>query len=142
MIPQLYGDGVLVAGDAAAFVMNLGYTIRGMDLCVESARLAAETIIAAKEKGDFSKAALAAYETALNNSFVMRDMKHYRKMPAFIDNHRIFEQYPGMMEEIMQGLFLVDGQPPVKFSKKAMGAVKKVGIFKLAGDARRGLGAL
>ena len=138
MIPQLYGDGVLVAGDAAAFVMNLGYTIRGMDLCVESARLAAETIIAAKEKGDFSKAALAAYETALNNSFVMRDMKHYRKMPAFIDNHRIFEQYPGMMEEIMQGLFLVDGQPPVKFSKKAMGAVKKVGIFKLAGDARRG----
>ena len=142
MIPQLYGDGVLVAGDAAAFVMNLGYTIRGMDLCVESARLAAETIIAAKEKGDFSKSALAAYETALNNSFVMRDMKHYRKMPAFIDNHRIFEQYPGMMEEIMQGLFLVDGQPPVKFSKKAMGAVKKVGIFKLAGDARRGLGAL
>ena len=78
MIPQLYGDGVIVAGDAAALVMNLGFTIRGMDLCAESARLAAETIIAAKEKGDYSKASLSLYEKKLNDSFIVKDMKHYR----------------------------------------------------------------
>ena len=142
MIPQLYSDGVIVAGDAAALVMNLGFTIRGMDLCTESARLAAETIIAAKEKGDYSKASLSLYEKKLNESFIVKDMKHYRKMPAFIDNHRIFEQYPGMMEDIMKGLWLVDGSNPRKFMKTAMGAVKKVGIFKLLGDVRKAMGAL
>lgn len=142
MIPQLYADGVLVAGDAAALVMNLGFTIRGMDCCTESARLAAETIIEAKEKGDFSKAALSLYEKKLNDSFVFTDMKHFRKMPAFIDNHRIFEQYPGMINEMMRGLFLVDGSKPEKFTKTAMGAVKKVGIFKILGDVRKGMGAL
>ncbi len=142
MIPELYRDGVLVAGDAAALVMNMGYTVRGMDLCIESGRLAAETIIAAKESGDFSKKFLARYEEALNNSFVMADMKHYRKLPAFIENHRIFEQYPGLLDEIMSGLFMMHGQKPEKLVKKALGAVKKVGILNLMKDAKQGLGAL
>ncbi len=142
MVPELYRDGVLVAGDAAALVMNLGYTIRGMDLCIESGRLAAETIIAAKEKNDFSKDFLARYEEALNNSFVMADMKHYRKFPAFLENHRIFEEYPGMLDELMAGLFVMYGQKPEKLTKKAIGAVKKVGFMNLMKDVKQGLGAL
>lgn len=142
MIPQLYRDGVLVAGDAAALVMNLGYTIRGMDLCIESGRLAAETIIAAKEAGDFSARFLSRYETALQNSFVMVDMKHYRKMPAFIENHRIFEAYPSMLEDVMSGLFLMYGQKPEKLMKKALGATKSVGILPLLRDVKKGLGAI
>ena len=142
MIPTLYKDGVLLAGDAAAFVMNLGFTIRGMDLVIESGRLAAETIIAAKEKGDFSAATLAAYKTALDNSFIMKDMKHYRKMPEFIENHRIFEQYPELLDDIVSGMFLMYGQEPVKFTKKAMAAVKKVGLMNLMKDGIKGMGAL
>ncbi len=142
MIPELYRDGVLVAGDAAALVMNMGYTIRGMDLCIESGRLAAETIIAARKAGDFSKNFLSRYETALNNSFVMADLKHYRKMPAFIENHRIFEQYPGMMDELMSGLFMMYGQKPEKLMKKGMSAVKKVGMINMMKDVTKGLGAI
>lgn len=142
MIPTLYDDGVLVLGDAAALVMNLGYTIRGMDLVIESGRLAAETVIAAKQAGSFGKDTLAAYKAALDNSFVMKDLKHYRKMPAFIENHRIFEQYPAMMDEIMEGLFMMYGQEPVKLTKKVKAAVKKVGLMNLAKDGMKGLGAL
>ena len=29
MLPELVGDGVLIAGDAAGMCMNLGFTIRG-----------------------------------------------------------------------------------------------------------------
>jgi len=36
----------------------------------------------------------------------------------------------------------VDGSKPEKFTKTAMGAVKKVGIFKILGDVRKGMGAL
>ena len=142
MIPTLYRDNVLVAGDAAALVMNLGFTIRGMDLCIESGRLAAETIIAAKQKGDYSAATLSQYKTALDNSFVMKDMQHFRKMPKFIENHRIFEQYPKMMDEIMSDLFIMYGQKPEKFKKKAMAAVKKVGIMNLLKDGMSGMGAM
>ena len=50
MIPELVRDGVLVTGDAAGFVVNLGFTVRGMDFAVESGRLAAEAVIAAKRQ--------------------------------------------------------------------------------------------
>lgn len=142
MIPELYRDGVLIAGDAAALVMNMGFTIRGMDLCIESGRLAAETIIAAHEAKDYSKKILAGYEEALNNSFVMEDMKHYRKMPEFIENHRLFEKYPAMVTDIMNGLFVMYGQKPEKLAKKAMKAVKHVGLFNLLKDVKKGMGAL
>jgi len=75
MLPKLYGDGVLLAGDAAALCANLGFTLRGMDMAVESGLLAAQTVLAAKEKGDFSAAALSAYEQALNESFILNCVK-------------------------------------------------------------------
>lgn len=75
MLPKLYGDGVLLAGDTAALCANMGFSLRGMDLAVESGRLAAETVIAAKEKGDFSEMTTSAYQEALEGSFVMSCMK-------------------------------------------------------------------
>ena len=75
MLPRLCGDGVLLAGDAAALCANLGFTLRGMDLAVESGRLAAQTVLAAKEQGDFSAATLSAYERALQESFVLSCVK-------------------------------------------------------------------
>ncbi len=142
MIPELYGDGVLIAGDAAALVMNLGFTVRGMDLCIESGRLAAETILEAKKANDFSKKALSIYEAALEQSFVMKDMKHFRKMPKFIENHRIFEAYPALADELLGGLFMMYGQEPEKLVKKAMRSAKKVGYMNLMKDVKNGLGAL
>ena len=142
MIPTLYRDNVLVAGDAAALVMNLGFTIRGMDLCIESGRLAAETIIKAKEAGDYSAKTLSQYKTALDNSFIMKDMMHFRKMPKFIENHRIFTQYPALADKIMSDLFIMYGQEPVKFKKKAMAAVKDVGLMNLLKDGMSAMGAM
>ncbi len=143
MIPTLYDDGVLVAGDAAALVINLGLTVRGMDLAIESGRLAAETIIKAKEKGDFSADTLSAYQTAMEESFVIRDMKHYRKFPAFMESsHRMFEQYPGMLDEILSSLFVVDGSEPKKIRDVALDAAKPIGLINLANDGLKGMGAL
>ena len=75
MIPKLYGDGVLLCGDAAALCANLGFTLRGMDLAVESGRLAAGVVLAAKENGDFSAQALSGYQTALEESFAASCVK-------------------------------------------------------------------
>lgn len=142
MMPELCRDGVLVAGDAAALVLNLGFTIRGMDFAIESGRLAADAIIRAKERGDFSAASLSGYKTALEQSFVMPDMEHYRKLPAFIENHRIFNEYPEMMDKVMKAMYVVDGAPPKRITKKAKGALKPIGLMNLAKDGMKGLGAL
>ena len=84
MMPQIFGDGILVAGDAAGFVLNLGYVVRGMDFAIASGQAAAEAVKAAKASGDFSKAALSTYLTLLKESFVMRDLEAYRKAPKFM----------------------------------------------------------
>lgn len=71
MLPKLYGDGVLIAGDAAALCADLGFTLRGMDLAIESGRLAAMAVLEAKEKGDYTAECLSSYQAALENSFVI-----------------------------------------------------------------------
>lgn len=73
-LSALYGDGVLVIGDAAGMVINRGYVVRGMDLAVESAWLAAETIKKASEQDDFSGKVLQSYESAVKESFIINEM--------------------------------------------------------------------
>ncbi len=127
MIPELVWNGVLIAGDAAGFVMNLGYTIRGMDLAIESGRLAAEAILKAKEKGDFSAFGLSQYRTLLEKSFIMRDLKHYQNMPALLSSHQLFNELPSAVDDMMRELFVVDGKRPVRLIKSIMPVVNKIG---------------
>lgn len=142
MISQLYRDGVLVVGDAAGFVINLGYLVRGMDLAVESARLAAATILTAKEKGDFSANALAAYQAALEESFVMKDLQLHKKAPHFMENRRMFEEYPLLADEILRSLFVVNETSDKKIMSKVMPKLKKVGLIRLVRDGKQALSSL
>ena len=115
MIPELVRDGVLVTGDAAGFVVNLGFTVRGMDFAVESGRLAAEAVIRAKEAGDFSKEGLSSYVKALEESFIMKDMKALKGFPTIMSRREIFKDLPEMADDICKKLFAVDGKPSVDF---------------------------
>ena len=99
MMPELVRDGVLVAGDAAAMVVNLGYTVRGMDLAIESGRLAGEAVIKAKNRNDFSAESLSIYKTLLEESFIMKLMKQYQNLPGLLEDHIIFNDFPKMAEE-------------------------------------------
>jgi len=125
MMPKIFGDGILVAGDAAGFVLNLGYMVRGMDFAIESGRAAAETVKAAKASGDFTKAALSAYQTLLNESFVMRDLEAYRKAPKFMENRQLYEAYPAFVTSCASRLFSVDGAPPVHVLGKVFDQIRK-----------------
>ena len=111
MIPELVRDGVLVTGDAAGFCINLGFTVRGMDFAIESGRLAAEAVLHAHEVGDFSKETLSLYETLLQNSFIMRDMKQYKGFPTILTERAVFEDIPKIADDVCGKLFTVDGKP-------------------------------
>ncbi|WP_347253214.1 FAD-dependent oxidoreductase FixC [Leminorella grimontii] len=142
MQPKLVGDGVLIAGDAAGMCLNLGFTIRGMDLAIASGEAAARAVLEAKEKNDFSAQGLGGYLQQLESLSVMKDLRHYRKVPAMMDNPRMFTLYPQMVAGIMADLFTVDGQPPRPLRKKLMRHCKEVGYMNLLKDGIKGATAL
>ncbi len=142
MVPQLVNEGVMIVGDAAGFCLNLGFTVRGMDLAIASAQAAATTVIAAKKREDFSASGLAQYKRELEQSCVMRDMQHFRKIPALMENPRLFSQYPRMVADIMNEMFTIDGKPNQPVRKMIMGHAKKIGLINLLKDGIKGATAL
>ena len=128
---KLYGDGILVVGDAAGFTVNNALLVRGMDFAIGSGIAAAETVIAAKEKGDFGVATLAEYESRLGDTFVMQDMRTYAGAPHFLENKRLFTKYPELMTTMMKELFTLDGRPKKHVLPVMMRVAKEVGISPL-----------
>lgn len=143
MVPQLYADGVLVVGDAAGFVINVGYMVRGMDLAIASGQMAALTVIEAKQKNDFSASVLRAYQDKIEASFVGQDLRTYAKAPGFLERTpRMFHDYPEMVADLMTDLFVVDGSPARPLRKKLIPAAKKLGYLNVAKDGLGAVGAL
>lgn len=109
MVPQIYGDGFLVVGDAAGFCINLGYTVRGMDFAIESGRLAALAILRAKEKEDFSKESLAVYQDLVKDSFIMKDLMTFKAFPTILSRREIFIDLPEIINDVAGRAFTVNG---------------------------------
>lgn len=143
MMPQLVGDGILVTGDAAGLVLNLGYLVRGMDLAIASGEAAAKAVIEAKAAGDFTRSGLGVYRDLLKTG-VMRDMEQYRRAPHFLENQRLYQTYPAMVTGLASSLFTVDGSPAASLLKKGMKQVKlqNIGLTQLLCDAWKGANSL
>lgn len=135
MAPQLYKAGALLVGDTAGFAINTGYVVRGIDLAIASGEAAAQTVISAKEKGDFSATGLAHYRSLLDESIVMHDLKQTRNFPEFMENTRIFRQYPEMLNGIMSDLFTIDGSLKPGLVKMITGRLKHAGYGSIIRDA-------
>lgn len=143
MIPKLVGDGCLVAGDAGMLCMNLGYCVRGMDFAVASGQMAAQAAIGALDDGDVSEQSLHRYMDLLENSFVLRDMRQYQRFPHFMEStKRIFNGYPGMVRDIFDAMFVVDGLPQLSLKKKFMEPAKQLGLMNILKDVKGGMKAL
>lgn len=140
MMPQLFGDGILVVGDAAGFVLNLGYIVRGMDFAIASGEAAAKAVMSAKAQGDYSGNGLAAYRKLLSESFVLKDLENYKKAPEFMDNRRLYETYPEFVTSFTSRMFTVDGAPPVHLFAKIFDHIRRnrLNAVKLAVDGLKG----
>jgi electron transfer flavoprotein-quinone oxidoreductase len=143
MRPTLCADNLLVVGDAAGFCINLGFTVRGMDYAIASGEAAAQTAIEAKEKGDYSAATLDAYKYRLEQGIVLKDLATFAKAPAFIEHTtRLYKEYPEMVEKIFLKMFTMDGEPTKKMLGKMLPIVLDAGVFNMAKDGIKGVGAL
>ena len=107
-------------------------------------RLPPQRLIAAKERADFSASSLAQYKRELEQSCVMRDMQHFRKIPgADGKTPRLFSQYPRMVADIMNDMFTIDGKPTEPVRKTDHGYTRrKLGLINLLKDGIKGATAL
>ena len=143
MMPDLVGEGVLLAGDSAMMCVNLGYMVRGMDYAIVSGMYAGRSATLAIEQGDTSKAGLQGYLDMLEESFVLKDLKQFRKFPHFMEStSRMFNEYPGMIRDVMNEMFVVDNTPVKPLKKSVFPIVKKVGLINLFKDVSGGMKAL
>jgi electron transfer flavoprotein-quinone oxidoreductase len=110
-LTKLYGNGILVAGDAAGFSMNIGVTVRGMEYALASGYYAAQAVLKAREAGQYTANQLSVYELLLKDSFVMKDFQNFKDAPTALDNPRFFTVYPEMVTTMMSELYAVDDGP-------------------------------
>lgn len=117
-IPKLVGNGVLVVGDAAQFVNGLNR--EGSNMAMTSGRLAAETIVLAKQAGDFSENMLDSYRTKVMESFIGQDLKKLKDVQLFEKNPTYFKDYLPALNRAASEYFTVDGVPKKEKQKKMM----------------------
>lgn len=136
MIPELVGDGILVAGDAAALCNATGLNLEGINLAAQSGVLAGKAVVAAHETGDFSRRGLDHYRRLMNDSYVIKDLKLYRKAPHMLHNDRIYNEYPELVTSVMEYIYRIEGAPKENLSKLFLRTAReKVGLGNLLSDA-------
>jgi electron transfer flavoprotein-quinone oxidoreductase len=135
-IPKVYGDGWMICGDAGQFVNALHR--EGSNMAMTTGRLAAETVAALKAAGKpTTEANLARYRKALEESFVIKDLKKYKDLPEFLHrNTQFFNEYPNLLSKAAETWFRVDGvDKKTKEGQMVRGFVKARGWRGLLGDA-------
>jgi electron transfer flavoprotein-quinone oxidoreductase len=135
MIPELVGNGILVAGDAAAFCNVTGVNLEGINHASHSGILAGETAVEACLTGDFTKNNLDAYRKKLDDSFVLKDLKQHRRAPKMLHNDRIYQAYPKLVCNLMENIYRIDGSPKKNVNRLALQTIgKTVGLKNIIGD--------
>lgn len=137
---KLYGNGVMVVGDAAGLVLNAGLYIEGINFALESGRIAGETALMILETGDYSRKKTKLYLKNMKESFTYQDMKKFKRAAKFLENKRVFTVYPDMLTGLMERILRNTGRPRKRILPTTIKYIlRKAGIFGLIKDAIGGL---
>lgn len=124
-IPDLYADGVMIAGDAAMLVNNLHW--EGTNLAMMSGKFAGETALQALIKEDFTSEVLSKYQEKLEKSFVIKDLKTYKDLMDVMHNRcASFLGYcPQKINEFFEMFTSVDSIPKKEKYRAFIGSIFK-----------------
>lgn len=133
-MPKLFTGGAMVAGDAASMVNALHW--EGTNMAIVAGKQAGLTAIEAHQKGDFSAQTLSSYQDGLQERFVMKDLRQYRRMSKFLANHPEFmEIYPTFLNDAMGNFFTSFGKPKRQLYKEIWRSLtSRRSLLKVIGD--------
>lgn len=141
-VPKLHRQGVLVVGDTAMLMNSLNR--EGSNLAMISGKIAGEVAAQAIKAGDVSDQAMTVYETRLRDSFVLKDLHHYRHMGKFFEeNPHLLKAYPQIFSKAAKMYLTADGTPKKQRQKEIIKMVlenrSKGGLIKDVYGAWRAL---
>lgn len=111
-MPELVGDGLLVAGDAAAMCLAAGLFLEGVNFAIGAGQAAGETAVEAVRRGDTSRAGLAGYRRRLEGSFVLADHRKLRDAQQLLLGDRVQRAYPKVVCDLTERLFTISNPSP------------------------------
>jgi electron transfer flavoprotein-quinone oxidoreductase len=108
----------------------------GVNLAMASGVLAAETILAARDKKDFSSGMLAGYQKRLEQSFVIKDLKNAKNFIPFVSTHpQLLQKYPLLVNGILAEYFGISEQPKAEIKKRIFRKIRQeVGLGRITVD--------
>ncbi|MEX0846810.1 MAG: FAD-dependent monooxygenase, partial [Ilumatobacteraceae bacterium] len=112
MMPKLAGDGLLVAGDAAAMCLAAGIWLEGVNFAMASGMYAGQAAVEAISRGNTSLAGLAGYERRLADTFVLKDHRKLKRAPHLVLSDRVQHLYPQFVANVVEGMFRVENPKP------------------------------
>jgi electron transfer flavoprotein-quinone oxidoreductase len=91
--------------------------------------LAADVAHEALARGDTSERALADYPRRLDRSYVTRNLRVFRHVPALIANPRMYSHYPEAMCRVAEDFFRADEHGHEKLAALLRKHVGKAGLI-------------
>jgi electron transfer flavoprotein-quinone oxidoreductase len=141
-MPVMVTDGMLVAGDAAGMTLAAGIWLEGVNFAIGSGLAAGRAIDRAIAAGDWSARGLASYRSDLEGQFVLADHKRLRKAPGLVLSDRIQQRYPGLVCDLVEGMFTVTNPVPKRGGlrvTRSAAAKHGVKLRELAADTLRAM---
>ena len=146
-LPKMYHGGAVLVGDSAGFLLSNGLAINGMNYAVASGICAADSITEAIKRNDVTEKGLSLYKKNVQKTYFYRDMKRFKKVDKLMSNSRVFEKYPGFLNDLLKDMLTekgwtstpkkMVGKPhAIRAAFRAMGK-NKISIIKLALDGMK-----
>jgi electron-transferring-flavoprotein dehydrogenase len=101
-MPKLFADGVLLVGDCASFLN--AQRIKGIHTAMKGGMLAAETIVGALEKEDYTSETLRHFEEKVNHSWIYDELYAVRNFHAAFQKGRWSALVNGGLQYLTGGL--------------------------------------
>lgn len=142
MMPSMIGDGLLVAGDAAAMCLAAGIWLEGVNFAIGSGSAAGKAAARAVKRGDTSAAGLDSYRTRIEGTFVMKDHRRLRDAPHLVMSDLAQQKLPALACGVAERMFHVDNPNPKPGLRKILRAEMKANGVKFKDALSQGLRAL
>jgi len=119
-LPSPGSPGLLLAGDAAGFVINTGPVLRGMDLALASGVIAGRSIVESRKNNFGPAACLEHYRQAFKQSFVAKQMREHKRAPKVLAIDRLYDRYPQRLVQWAKEIFQVNAAGENPRMKKSL----------------------
>ncbi len=124
-MPELAADGLLTAGDAAGMCLAAGLYLEGVNFAVAAGQAAGEVAARAVEAGHTDREDLQEYTKILEDSFVLKDHRRFRKIPHLLMSDRMQNVYPGWTVDSAVEMFTVRNPEPKTGLRKIINRARK-----------------